>query len=185
MNFMEKKIIFSAAHNLIKAKISGEEKYFRYPISLSHRALMFYNPKWDIELILLFEKLLVMYNWNKCEPIFYQGHRLEKDLHIGRGRIEKAREELRNMGILTEKPGKGNIKMYSLDRDKIIELLPEIYKMPDDPAEKQTLLQELKSFFNFYLTKGGGAGRFQITGKIRNDQGTDEDYSIDIIITES
>jgi hypothetical protein len=166
----------------LAARLQDQKVMFRYPIALNQLALMEYSTLWDIDTILVFEKLMVMYNLKGCKPIFYQGQRLERDLHIGRGRIEKARDILSRMGILIEESGRKNIKMYSFNCDCVIQQLPVIYKMPEDENQKLILLHELGEFYNFFLRKGRGRARFQITGIVSNSENSgdsnDVDYSI-------
>lgn len=64
----------------------------------------------------------------------------------------KARSKLVKIGILKEvNPGKGKKIRYSLDKNRIIELVPYLYRMPADEQEKEQKIRELQTFFEYYL----------------------------------
>lgn len=150
----DEKVRFENGQNIFFAKVYGKELLMRYPIALHQLALMEYNPKWSIDMIILFEKMVVFYRSRHLVPFQYQQWRLRNELHLSPDRLKKAREELKKLGILKEdNPGRGKRIRYSIDRDKVIELLPVIYVMPKNDKDRKALLDDLGNFFTYYLSK--------------------------------
>jgi len=84
----------------------------------------------------------------------YQQDRLSRELHIKRTRLEKARSKLVEVGILKENnPGKGKKIRYELNKNRIIEIVPYLYKMPADENQKAQTIKELQTFFEYYLNR--------------------------------
>lgn len=66
----------------------------------------------------------------------------------------KARTLLIKVGILIEvNPGKGKKIKFNLDRERIIALVPHLYKMPKEEPAKAALINELQIFFKHFLSK--------------------------------
>jgi len=134
--------------------MDGVNKSVRNPIAFYHLALMEYSPQLGIETILLFEKMVVFYRANRFKPFEYQQERLMNELHIKRTRLEKARAFLMSKGILVElNPGKGKKIRYTLNKDKVIASIPSLYKLPDDIVAKKEAVIELKTFFEYFLSR--------------------------------
>jgi len=107
-----------------------------------------------IEEIVLFEKLLVFYRWNRLRPFEYQQDRLEAELHIKRTRLKKARDKFIKDNILIEvNPGNGKRLRFSLNKDGIIAMLPKLFKLPEDKFTKDETIKDLTAFYTCYLSK--------------------------------
>jgi hypothetical protein len=150
----EEKVRFENGQNVFFAKVYGKELSMRYPIALHQLALMEYSPKWTIDMIVLFEKMVVFYRSRHLLPFQYQQRRLRNELHLTTDRLNKAREDLKKLDILKEdNPGRGKKIKFSIDRDKVIELLPLIYVMPDNDQKRKTMIDDLRNFYTYYLSK--------------------------------
>lgn len=112
---MKEKPIYKNGHRSIPVNNFESKKSLMYPLSFFHLSLMEYSPAWSIDQIVLFEKFIVFYRWNKLKPFEYQQIRLIEQLHTTRDRIERARKSLKNSGILNEfNPGLGKKIRYLL-----------------------------------------------------------------------
>jgi hypothetical protein len=133
---------------------NGKDIRIRNPLSFYHKAYMEYRADLKIEDILLFEKLIVVFKALNFQPFAYQQDRLEEQLRIKRTRLENARRKLVELEILKEvTAGRGLKIMYSIDGNRIISLIPYLYKMPDDPTAKKSLIKELETFFSYHFDR--------------------------------
>ena len=151
---MKEKLLYgNMGHELIVTE-GGKDFSVRNPLAFYHLALMEYREDLDLDFIVLFEKLLVFYRSAKFLPFYYQQSRLIKELHIKRSRLVKARALLIKVGILTEvNPGNGKKIKFILNRDRIIALVPHLYKMPKEESAKVALINELQIFYKYFLSK--------------------------------
>lgn len=94
---MGKKLSYEDNYQSVIIKVKGKDTSVRNPLAFYHLALMEYNPKLSIEQIVLFEKMLVFYQWNNSKPFEYQQKRLKEQLHISRYRLESARQSLKTI----------------------------------------------------------------------------------------
>lgn len=151
---MKEKLIYGNKGHELTVVEKGKEIRVRNPLSTYHIALMEYREDFDLDFIVLFEKLIVFYRSARFLPFYYQQNRLIKELHIKRSRLVKARALLIKVGILNEvNPGKGKKIRFSLNRDRIIDLVPYLYKIPKEEPTKAAVIKELQTFFKFYLSK--------------------------------
>jgi hypothetical protein len=152
--FMAGRIIYEDDYRRMRVIIDGKDMSIRVPISFNHLALMEYNPDLDLDVIVLFEKLLVFYRSNQLRTFNYQQYRLEEDLHIKRDRLTKARTFLIEAGILPNVVvGRGRKIPFSINIDGIIASIPKLYRLPIDESAKIIAIRELEIFFKHYLSK--------------------------------
>ncbi len=76
---MKEKPIYGNKGHEITITEGGREITVRNPISIYQLALMEYSPDMDLEVIVLFEKLLVFHRAARFHPFFYQQDRLKKN----------------------------------------------------------------------------------------------------------
>lgn len=151
---MAEESVYKSNHRRQQVKMDGKEKDIPYPIAFYHLSLMEYRPDLDLEIIILFEKLVVFYRSNRLRSFEYQQDRLMEELHIKRTRLDNARAMLKKAGILLEhNAGKGKKNRISLSKEMIIANIPYLYKMPEDIIAKAKAIKELETFFNYYLSK--------------------------------
>lgn len=151
---MAGKLIYQDKSHSLLVRMDGVDKSIRNPIAFYHIALMQYRPDLELEVIVLFEKMLVFYRSNRLRQFEYQQDRLEAELHIKRTRLAKARAKLVNAKVLIEiNPGKGKKIHYSIDKNRINEIIQFLYMMPEDMDSKAKTIKELQTFFNYYLNR--------------------------------
>lgn len=151
---MAAKLLYEDNYHRLQVRMDGADRSIRNPVAVYHKALMEYREDLDLEFIVLFEKLLVFYRTMRLRPFEYQQDRLSRELHIKRTRLEKARSKLVEAGILKENnPGKGKKIRYELNKNRIIEIVPYLYKMPADENQKAQTIKELQTFFEYYLNR--------------------------------
>lgn len=165
---------------------NGSKKSLQYPFSCNHLSLMEYSQYWNLEEIILFEKMIVLYRSFGMLPFTYQQNRLIKELHITRDKLENARNRLKADGILIEtNSGHGRKIMYSINNNRVLELVPEIYsKQEKDNRTQDQFIGEIRDFYNYYFSEGYLSdkikkGKFKIFPDDNKNSGDTPLYKID------
>ena len=153
---MTERISNNHGNNRMIVEINGRKKTLKYPYSCNQLSLMEYSQYWNLDEIILFEKMIVLYRSFGMVPFAYQQNRLIKELHITRDKLENARSRLKAGGILNEaNSGHGRKIMYSINSNRVIELVPEIYsKQEKDNRTQEAFIGEIQDFYKYYFSEG-------------------------------
>lgn len=120
------------------------------PLALNYSNLDDYNPDWDIDTIMVFEKIILVAVHGRNRVFKLTNLSLEKRLRLGRRRVQKALSVLIEMKLILRVGTKQRAAcLYRLDVYMLAKKLDQIYNLKQVPDAKvrADVRKRLRLFF--------------------------------------